>query len=54
MEKKEERLKKQMDFLLEADKLKFITRQTYLSDGKRKENDGAPGADGSALVRVFQ
>ena len=36
----EERLKKQMDFLLEADKLKFITRQTYLSDGKRKENDG--------------
>ena len=40
MEKKEERLKKQMDFLLEADKLKFITRQTYLSDGKRKENDG--------------
>ncbi|HJD28642.1 MAG TPA: HD domain-containing protein [Candidatus Blautia avicola] len=40
MEKKEERLKKQMDFLLEVDKLKFITRQTYLSDGKRKENDG--------------
>ena len=36
----DERLKKQMDFLLEADKLKFITRQTYLSDGKRKENDG--------------
>ena len=40
MEKKEERLKKQMDFLLEVDKLKFITRQTYLSDGKRKEHDG--------------
>ena len=40
MEKKEERLKKQMDFLLEVDKLKFITRQTYLSDGQRKENDG--------------
>ena len=36
----DERLKKQMDFLLEAGKLKFITRQTYLSDGKRKENDG--------------
>ncbi len=35
----DERLKKQMDFLLEVDKLKFITRQTYLSDGKRKEND---------------
>lgn len=40
MEKAEERLRKQMEFLLEADKLKFITRQTYLSDGKRKENDG--------------
>lgn len=40
MEKMDERLKKQMDFLLEADKLKFISRQTYLSDGKRKENDG--------------
>ena len=40
MEKKEGRVKKQMDFLLEGDKLKFITRQTYLSDGKRKENDG--------------
>lgn len=35
----EERLKKQMDFLLEVDKLKFIQRQTYLSDAKRKEND---------------
>ena len=40
MGKMDERLKKQMDFLLESDKLKFITRQTYLSDGKRKENDG--------------
>ena len=36
----EERLKKQMEFLLEVDKLKFINRQTYLADGKRKENDG--------------
>ena len=35
----EERLKKQMDFLLEVDKLKFINRQTYLSDGTRREND---------------
>ena len=32
-------MKKQMDFLLEVDKLKFITRQTYLSNGERKEND---------------
>lgn len=38
-EKMDERLKKQMDFLLEVDKLKFIYRQTYLSNGERKEND---------------
>ncbi len=35
----DERLKKQMDFILEVDKLKNITRQTYLSSGERKEND---------------
>lgn len=35
----DERLKKQMDFILEVDKIKNIGRQTYLSDGKRKEND---------------
>ena len=34
-----DRLKKQFEFCLEADKEKFIGRQTYLSDGVRKEND---------------
>lgn len=34
-----ERLKKQMEFILEVDKLKKIGRQTYLSDASRKEND---------------
>lgn len=34
-----ERLKKQMEFMLEVDKIKFIGRQTYLSDASRKEND---------------
>lgn len=34
-----ERFKKQMEFILEMDKAKNIFRQTYLSDGKRKEND---------------
>lgn len=34
-----ERLEKQMEFILEADKIKQIGRQTYLSDGVRKEND---------------
>lgn len=35
----EDRLKKQMDFILEVDKMKKIGRQTYLSDASRKEND---------------
>lgn len=33
------RLNQQFEFCLEADKEKFIGRQTYLSDGIRKEND---------------
>lgn len=35
----EDRLKKQMEFILEVDKLKKIGRQTYISDVTRKEND---------------
>lgn len=34
-----ERLKKQMEFILEVDKVKNIFRQTYLADGNRREND---------------
>lgn len=34
-----ERLQKQMEFILEVDKVKQIVRQTYLTDGNRKEND---------------
>lgn len=34
-----ERLKKQLAFILELDKIKKIGRQTYLSDASRKEND---------------
>mgnify|MGYP004601056929 FL=1 len=30
---------KQISFILELDKIKHITRQTYLCDGSRKEND---------------
>lgn len=30
---------KQVSFILELDKIKQITRQTYLCDGSRKEND---------------
>lgn len=34
-----DRLKQQIEFIVEIDKLKQITRQTYLADGSRKEND---------------
>ena len=34
-----DRLEQQFEFIREIDKEKFIGRQTYLSDGKRKEND---------------
>lgn len=34
-----ERLQKQMDFLMEVDKLKNISRQNYITGGTRKEND---------------
>ena len=33
------RLEKQFDFFREIDKENFIGRQTYLTDGERKEND---------------
>lgn len=35
----EERLDRQFDFIREIDREKMIGRQTYLSDGVRKEND---------------
>lgn len=35
----DERLKRQLEFVLELDKEKKIGRQTYLSDASRKEND---------------
>ena len=34
-----EDLKKKLDFIMELDKIKNITRQTYIGDGSRKEND---------------
>lgn len=34
-----ERLEQQIRFIVEADKVKNIFRQTYLADGQRKEND---------------
>lgn len=34
-----ERLTKQLDFILELDRLKYINRQSYVADGSRHEND---------------
>lgn len=34
-----ERLKQQIEFIVEVDKVKNIFRQTYLADSNRKEND---------------
>ena len=41
MEEKQEksRIDRQFDFIREIDKEKFITRQTFLSDAKRREKD---------------
>lgn len=33
------RIEKQFDFIKEIDKEKFIIRQTYLSDARKKENE---------------
>ena len=38
-ENTKKRLDQQFDFIREIDREKFIGRQTYLSDGRRKEND---------------
>ena len=35
----DEKLKKQLEFVYELDKLKSINRQTYIADGSKHEND---------------
>ena len=35
----DDRLKEQIDFILEIDKMKEILRQNYLADGSAREND---------------
>ena len=51
MEEKQEksRIDRQFDFIREIDKEKFITRQTFLSDAKRRENDAAYGNHDAAF-----
>ena len=52
----DERLKKQLDFILEADKVKNIMRQTYLAgwktQGKRCRTFLASGTYGSTFERI--
>ena len=55
---KKERLKKQLDFIMEIDKVKNIFRQTYL-DRPIANGDGcgaflASGVDGGAFKGIFQ
>lgn len=52
MGEEQKRLEKQLSFIREIDKEKFIGRQTYLSDGERKEND-AEHAWHMALMTVL-
>ena len=53
-----ERLEQQIRFITEVDKVKNIFRQTYLADGKRKENDAEHswhlGALGHPTERAYE
>ena len=44
---------KQISFIMELDKIKKITRQTYLSDGSRKENDAEHSWHLALMAFVF-
>lgn len=54
----DERLQKQLDFILEIDKEKNIFRQTHLSGHGRNENDAgaclAYGHHGLSVTGVFE
>lgn len=47
------RLEKQMQFILEIDKLKSIIRRNYLSDGSRRENDSEHSWHLAMMVAVL-
>ena len=49
-----ERLDKQMDFIREIDKEKFITRMTKLTDGKRRENDAEHAWHMAIMAYLFR
>ena len=53
-----ERFKKQVDFLIEIDKVKNILRMTSIVDGSRRENDAKyswkSSYDGGIICRACQ
>lgn len=50
----DETLNRLFDFIREIDKEKFIGRQTYLTDGKRKENDAEHAWHMAIMVLLLQ
>lgn len=45
------RLKRQIQFIVEVDKVKNIFRQTYLADANRKENDAECTSKDTARIK---
>jgi putative hydrolase of HD superfamily len=48
-----DRLRRQLAFIIEADKLKAIVRQNYLADGSRRENDAEHSWHLALMVAVL-
>jgi putative hydrolases of HD superfamily len=49
----QERLSRQLGFLLEADKLKSIVRMNYLADGSRRENDAEHSWHMATMIAIM-
>lgn len=49
-----ERLKKQIDFIIEVDKLKTIYRRSYIADSSRKENDAEHSWHIALMAMILQ
>lgn len=49
-----EKLEKQIEFIVEMDKLKNISRRNYLSDGKRRENSAEHSWHLAVMAMVLQ
>lgn len=49
-----ERLTKQLDFLIEIDRMKNVLRQTLLADGSRRENDAEHSWHFAVMALILQ